>query len=533
MKTSLLLFAVAALSTPAFSQSRLMTYGDVLGAPSTLVLSNVAPNTKCIIMPSFLNSGSNALVNMSGDPNDSLLVGVDLAANGTRFTKTSNAQGIASVTLSIPPSSGMLDRAVYWQGFEWPVGGSGTTMFSNFSNMRTMSLNTGNRWQAEQTNAPVSAALQAYIGYSSTGNGGADRVFACGGGPAVLTDVTNPFATNGKTWEYNLENGTHALLSATMNDSRAFHNVVQLQDGRFMVIGGNQGPYGSGGNYYTKILNTCEIYDPATGTWSNTANMFKHRAGATALVLPDGRVIVAGGSEGNASHNLADVADLLGTALKTTEIYNPATNSWTWGPNMSEPKAGAMAAVLNDGRWMIAGGITHTTIFGLDIPDFSNNISIYNPTTNSFSNAGTMKDKRALGAITVMGNGNVFIAGGGGGDILNIGPIRKTEVYNPSNSSTTRKADLSTASAFGVAVTMPNGTAMVIGGANGSLDDPDPINNCWGYNDATGALFSAASMPEAHAGGVVVAVEDGTVFISGGETNNGSSTVKARSYSPN
>jgi N-acetylneuraminic acid mutarotase len=200
---------------------------------------------------------------------------------------------------------------------------------------------------------------------------------------------------------------------------------------------------------------------------------------------------------------------------------------------MSEPKAGAMAAVLNDGRWMIAGGITHITIFGLDIPDFSANISIYNPTTNSFSNAGTMKDKRALGAMTVMGNGNVFIAGGGGGDILNIGPIRKTEVYNPSNSSTTRKSDLSKDSAFGVAVTLSNGTAMVIGGANGSLDDPAPINNCWIYNDASGSLSAAASMPEAHAGGVVIAAEDGTVFISGGETNNGSSTAAARSYSPN
>jgi N-acetylneuraminic acid mutarotase len=533
MKTTLLFFAVTALSAPAFSQSRLMTYGDVLGAPTTLALSNVAPGTRCMIIPSMSNNGSNALIGMSGDANDSLLVGVDLAANGTRFTKTSNAQGIASVTITIPASPSMLDRAVYWQGFEWPSGGSGTTMFANFSNMRTMSLNTGNRWQAEQSNAPVSAALQAYIGYSSTGNGGADRVFACGGGPVVLTDVTSPFATKDRAWEYNLENGTHTLLSGTMNDSRAFHNGVKLQDGRFMVIGGNQGPYGSAGNYYTKILNTCEIYDPATGTWSNTANMFKYRAGATALVLPDGRVIVAGGSEGNSSHNLADVADLLGTALKTTEIYNPATNSWSWGPNMSEPKAGAMSVVLNDGRWMIAGGITHVTIFGLDIPDFSANISIYNPTTNSFSNAGTMKDKRALGAMTVMGNGNVFIAGGGGGDILNIGPIRKTEVYNPSNSSTTRKSDLSNDSAFGVAVTLANGTAMVIGGANGSLDDPAPINNCWIYNDANGSLSAAASMPEAHAGGVVVAAEDGTVFISGGETNNGLATGAARSYSPN
>ena len=533
MKTSLLLFAVAALSTPAFSQSRLMTYGDVLGAPTTLALSNVAPGTRCMIIPSMSNNGSNALIGMSGDANDSLLVGVDLAANGTRFTKTSNAQGTASVTITIPPSPSMLDRAVYWQGFEWPAGGSGTSMFNNFSNMRTMSLNTGDRWQAAQSNAPVSAALQAYIGYSSTGNGGVDRVFACGGGPAVLTDATIPFATNGNTWEYSLENGTHTLLPGTMNDSRAFHNVVQLQDGRFMVIGGNQGPYGSGSNYYTKILITCEIYDPATGTWSYTANMAKHRAGANARLLPDGRVIVTGGSEGNASNNLGDISDLLGTSLKTSEIYDPVTDTWVYGPNMSEPKAGAMSVVLNDGRWMIAGGITYVTIFGLSIPDFSNNISIYNPSTNSFSNAGSMKEKRALGAMSVMGNGSVFIAGGGGGDILNIGPLNDTEVYNPANNSTTRTANLSNTAAFPAVVTLQDGSVFIIGGATGTLDDPLPINKTWTYNPAANSLTAADDMPEAHAGGAAVTMEDGTIYLSGGETNNGAATSAARSYSPN
>ena len=533
MKTSLLCFAIVALATPAFSQSRLMTYGDVLGAPATLALSNVAPGTRCMIIPSMSNNGSNALIGMSGDANDSLLVGVDLAANGTRFTKTSNAQGVASVTLNIPPSVGMLDRAVYWQGFEWPSGGSGTTMFNNFSNMRTMSLNTGNRWQAEQSNAPVSSALQGFVGFSSTGSGGTDSVFACGGGPAVLTDTTLPFTTTSQAWMYNLDNGTHTLLPGSMSGSRAFHNCVQLQDGRFMVIGGNQGPYGSAGNYYTKILNSCEIYDPSTGTWSNTANMLKHRAGATALVLPDGRVIVAGGSEGNASHNLADISDLLGTALKTSEIYDPATDTWVYGPNMSEPKAGAMSVVLNDGRWMVAGGITFITVFGLSIPDFSDNISVYNPSTNSFSNAGSMKEKRALGAMSVMGNGSVFIAGGGGGDILNIGPLNDTEVYNPANSSTTRTANLSTTAAFPAVVTLQNGNAFIIGGANGTLDDPLPINNAWLYNPSTNSLTAADNMPESHAGGIAVTMEDGTVYISGGGTNNGSSTTAARSYSPN
>ncbi|MDP6963645.1 MAG: hypothetical protein QGF46_05710, partial [Planctomycetota bacterium] len=108
MKTSLICFATLALATPAFSQSRMMTYGDVLGSPATLSLSNVTPGVNCLIIPSLLDITSNALVSMSGDPNDVLSVGVDLAAAGTRFSKVANSQGVASVTLTIPPSTGML-----------------------------------------------------------------------------------------------------------------------------------------------------------------------------------------------------------------------------------------------------------------------------------------------------------------------------------------------------------------------------------------------------------------------------------------
>jgi len=522
----------APLAAQSNATSTLMTYGDVLGAPSTLVLTDLTPNTPVFLIPSFQNTGSAFLVGLTGDVNDQLAVGVDLAANGNIFTGMSDATGRFSVSLTIPNNPAFLDSSAYWQGWTEP-GGIGAARYDDFSNIRTMSLNNAARWQATENAVPVASANLGFASWETgSENDDPTRLFVCGGGPALLVDASTAYPTIDQCWEVDAVSGLHTLLPGTMTDSRAFHNVVQLQDGRFMAIGGINGPFGSGSNFFTKVLRTCEIYDPATGAWTATANMSKFRAGSTSFVLPDGRVMVAGGTEGNNLNELHDVADLLGTALKTTEIYNPTTNSWSFGPNLTEFKAGAMSIVLDDGRWLVSGGITHTLLFGLAIPDFSNNQQIYNPTTNSWSNTGNLKDKRALGGIALMDNGQVFIGGGAGGDIFNIGPIRDTETYNPATGGTTARPNLSQDSAFNTCVALPGNVVMIIGGARGDLVDPIPINNTWFYTHASGTIASGPVMTESHAGGVVALVEDGTVYVGGGESDSGSATIAARSYSP-
>lgn len=524
------------LATPLAAQSNatssLMTYGDVIGASASAELSDLTPNTPVLLIPSFQDTGSNFLVGLTGDANDQLAVGVDLASGGNIFGGTSNGSGEFSFNFVIPNNPGFLDTAVYWQGWTEP-GGVGAARYEDFSNIRTMSLNLADRWQGAEDDVPVASANLAYVAWGTGDqNGDAMKVFACGGGPALLVDVSTPYPSIDQCWEFDGVTGKHTLLPGTMSDSRAFHNLVQLQDGRFMAIGGITGPFGSGSNHYTKVLRTCEIYDPVAGTWTNTADMLKYRAGATATVLPDGRVLVAGGTEGNNSNELHDVADLLGTALKSTEIYDPVTDTWSWGTNMTEFKAGAMAATLNDGRWLVSGGVTHTLLFGIPIPDFSENQQIYDPTTGTWSNTADMKDKRALGGMTVLSNGWVFIAGGAGGDIFNIGPIRDTEIYNPNTGTTTAKPNLSQDSAFNRVVPMPGVDALIIGGARGDLVDPIPIALCWLYDHASGTVTQVTPLPGPHAGGVVMKMEDGTIYAGGGESGTGLATTAARSYTP-
>src|SRR5256885_3932366 len=88
--------------------------------------------------------------------------------------------------------------------------------------------------------------------------------------------------------------------------TRAGHTATLLPNGKVLVAGGQ----GTGVN----LLSSAELYDPASGTWSATGSMTTARYLHTATLLPNGKVLVAGGSNGNFS-------------LASAELYDPATGT--------------------------------------------------------------------------------------------------------------------------------------------------------------------------------------------------------------
>jgi Galactose oxidase, central domain len=69
-----------------------------------------------------------------------------------------------------------------------------------------------------------------------------------------------------------------------MRGIRYFHTATLLPDGRVLV---------AGGLYYD--ASSAELYDPATGAWSRTGSLSAVRNGPTATLLPNGKVLIAGG----------------------------------------------------------------------------------------------------------------------------------------------------------------------------------------------------------------------------------------------
>jgi hypothetical protein len=97
-----------------------------------------------------------------------------------------------------------------------------------------------------------------------------------------------------------------------MTAARTLHDVTVLADGRVLVTGGNVDGWSYSGHY----LASAELYDPKTGTFTATGSMADMRTYLTTTLLPDGRVLAAGGYDGKAD-------------LATAELYDPKSGTFS------------------------------------------------------------------------------------------------------------------------------------------------------------------------------------------------------------
>ena len=126
-------------------------------------------------------------------------------------------------------------------------------------------------------------------------------------------------------------------LVGSLNDQRfESYTTTLLLDGRVLVTGGNV--------YQRGLVDTAEVFDPATGQWTRTGAMSTVRSGHVAGLLPDGRVLVAGGADAS-------------KRLSSAEVWDPSTQAWTAAAPMDTVRNGddVRAVSLTDGSLLVAG----------------------------------------------------------------------------------------------------------------------------------------------------------------------------------
>ncbi len=142
---------------------------------------------------------------------------------------------------------------------------------------------------------------------------------------------------NGKRAElYDPATGTWSI-TGNLNTERFAHTATLLSSGKVLVAGSFTG---------TGFLNSVELYDPATGTWSSTGNLNTVRALHTATLLANGQVLVAGG--------VNDIGKPFNT-LNSAELYDPATGTWSVTGKLNMPRDFSTATQLPNGQVLVAG----------------------------------------------------------------------------------------------------------------------------------------------------------------------------------
>ena len=218
---------------------------------------------------------------------------------------------------------------------------------------------------------------------------------------------------------YSTTSNTFTAAAGNLITARTGATATLLPNGEILIAGG------SSNGTPTSALQTAELYNPATGTFtaagSGSSNMMTAvRFGHTATLLQNGQVLIAGGENSMG-------------ALTSAELYNPATDAFTVTVNLNAARTGATATLLPNGEVLIAGGSSDGTPSGA-----LQTAELYNSMPAAFTVAGSgssnqMTAGRFDQTATLLQNGQVLIAGGENSG----GALSSAELYNPATDTFT------------------------------------------------------------------------------------------------
>jgi uncharacterized protein (TIGR03437 family) len=247
------------------------------------------------------------------------------------------------------------------------------------------------------------------------------------------------------------------------------------------------------------VTATAEIYDPGTASWTSTGSLATARQFASSAVLHDGRVLVTGGLGLNAGGMNFSVT------LGSPELYDPKTGLWSSAGNMIFPVWLHSMTTLPDGRVLVAGGQDADTGFA-QIPT----TQLYDPATNTWTQVGDMNVARDAHTATLLPNGQVLVTGGQG---ANSTSPASAELYDPATNRWTLTASMSTPRSFQTGTLLPNGRVLIAGGATGQSFTL--FNSTEIYDPATGEWSAGAPLQQARAKESATLLESGKVLVAG------------------
>jgi hypothetical protein len=230
-----------------------------------------------------------------------------------------------------------------------------------------------------------------------------------------------------------------------MLTARAGHTATLLADGKVLLADGDAG----NGNWTT----TAEIFDPGSGTFTATGSTSVARPWGTATLLKDGKVLLAGGKI---------VSPALSTSSNATaEIFDPATGTFAPTGSMNVARSEHTATLLANGNVLIAGGVDSSG-------NATSTAELFDEQTGVFTLTRNMVTARCGHTETRLSDGKVLLTGGLTASVLAAkkADLSSAELFDPSNETLTIAGNMEIQRSQHTATLLKNGEVLITGGKN-------------------------------------------------------------------
>jgi large repetitive protein len=291
--------------------------------------------------------------------------------------------------------------------------------------------------------------------------------------------------------------------TGSMAIARDQATATLLCDGRVLIAGGMGAPRTSG----SAALAAAELYDPTTGIFSPTGSLATARMDHTATLLPDGHVLITGGLGATRADGTATLA--------SAELYDPASGLFSPTGSMASARFDAAATLLDDGRVLVAGGFLDSVGDGSMAGLVS--AELYDPATGRFSPTGSLTTARAANTATLLLDGRVLIAGGISGDL-----------YDPQTGSFSSAGPAVSRRYLHTATRLLDGRVLLAGG----YGDGPTLTATELYDPNAGKFIATGSMAVDRTHSAAALLPGGRVLIAGGDSATAGTIATAELYDP-